>query len=41
MYLGHSGESDAKAAVVVPQRGVRLLLRQPDGARVHHEAVRY
>ena len=34
------GEGDAEAAVAVPQRSVRLLLRQPDRARGHHEAVR-
>ena len=33
------GESDAQAASAVPQRGLRLLLRQPVGPRDHHEAV--
>ena len=34
-----SGEGDAQAAVAVPQRGLRLLLGQPDRAGVDDEAV--
>ena len=33
------GESDAQTAAAVSQRGVRLLLREPDCARVNDEAV--
>ena len=34
-----SGESDAQTAAVVPQCNFRLLLRQPECARVNTETV--